>query len=234
MTGFELFAQGDIGLWVEDLTHRSWRGLPGLFLDRDGVILEDTSYLGTRERVRLIDGAAEAIRTCNNLGIPVSIVTNQSGIGRGYYSWQDFTAVQSELYSQLTAKGAHVDFVAACAYHEAAKHPYALASHHWRKPNPGMILGIATMASLDLAGSVMVGDKWTDIEAAANAGMARAILVSAEPAAASPSLPHSLPAKPFRIDLSANLQAAVTLLTSERWPKTSHTSPIAAVSSARQ
>ena len=70
---------------------------PALFLDRDGVIVADTHYLCRVEDMRMIAGSAAAIARCNALGIPVVVVTNQAGIGRGYYGWDDFHAVQGAL-----------------------------------------------------------------------------------------------------------------------------------------
>ena len=217
MTQFDLANVGDVGLWMQDITHRDWRGLAGLFLDRDGVVIEESPYLGTPDKVQLIEGAAESIRACNQIGVPVAIVTNQSGVGRGYYTWQDFADVQNELYRLLSASGAHVDFVAACAYHEAARPPYNRASHPWRKPNPGMILGIAGQAGLNLPGSVMIGDRWTDIETAANAGLARGILIGDGSGLSDKQLALGLKAEDIRIDTSSSLRDAMALLLEQAW-----------------
>ena len=104
----------DIGLWRE-IGSADWGQRPALFLDRDGVIIADTAYLGRAEDLRMIDGVAPAIARCNTLGIPVAVVTNQSGIARGYYDWDGFRAVQAALSAALAAAGAHLDAVLACA-----------------------------------------------------------------------------------------------------------------------
>lgn len=132
----------DPGLWC-DTGAADWALRPALFLDRDGVIVADTGYLGRAEDVRLLDGAAGAIARCNVLRIPVVVVTNQSGIARGYYDWRGFHAVQSALCAALDAAGARLDAVLACAYHADGKAPLRRAEHPWRKPNPGMIVAAA-------------------------------------------------------------------------------------------
>ncbi|NVO16257.1 MAG: HAD-IIIA family hydrolase [Rhodoplanes sp.] len=165
------------GCWLERLATDVPVGRPALFLDRDGVIVEEAHYLSNPADVRLIAGAAEAIARCNGSRIPVVAITNQSGIARGYYDWTDFAAVQAELIARLAAAGARLDAVAACAYHDTGSDRYRVPGHAWRKPNPGMIHAVADLLQVDLARSVLVGDKRSDIEAGIAAGLARCILV---------------------------------------------------------
>jgi D-glycero-D-manno-heptose 1,7-bisphosphate phosphatase len=167
----------DHGLWVERTSDADFRGQPVLFLDRDGVLVEDTDYLGAPEDVRHIDGVAEAIAHANSLGVAVVLVTNQSGIGRGYYDWTAFSRVQEVIQRHLRDKGARLDLVLACAYHGEASPPYRKADHPWRKPNPGMLT-----AALDLLGtssrvSMMVGDRASDMAAGVAAGVTALALV---------------------------------------------------------
>jgi D-glycero-D-manno-heptose 1,7-bisphosphate phosphatase len=150
---------------------------PALFLDRDGVVVEEVNYLHRIEDMRLVPGAAAVIRTCNDNRIPVILVTNQSGIGRGHYGWAEFAALQAALAERLAAAGAGFDMVLACAYHQAAKPPYAIAGHDWRKPGPGMLCEAASALRLDLAQSWIVGDAASDIEAGRNAGLAGSLHV---------------------------------------------------------
>jgi D-glycero-D-manno-heptose 1,7-bisphosphate phosphatase len=165
------------GCWLERLATDVPAGRPALFLDRDGVIIEEAHYLSNPANVRLIAGAAEAIARCNGSRIPVVVVTNQSGIARGYYDWADFAAVQAELIARLAAAGARLDAVAACAYHDTGSDLYRVPGHAWRKPNPDMIHAAAALLQVDLARSVLVGDKRSDIEAGIAAGLARCVLV---------------------------------------------------------
>ncbi len=166
----------DIGLWCE----RGEAGehlRPALFLDRDGIIVEETNYLCRAEDVRMIDGVAAAIARCNGLRIPVVVATNQSGIGRGLYGWDDFHRVQAVISEALAAVGAHLDGVFACAYHGEALEPFRVADHPWRKPNPGMLLAAAFGLNLDLSRSWIVGDRASDLTAGLAAGLAGGTLV---------------------------------------------------------
>ena len=103
-----------VGLWCE-IGGRSFAGRAAIFLDRDGVIVEEVNYLGRAQDLKMLPGAAMAIGRCNRLGIPVVVVTNQSGIGRGYYDWSGFRAVQAALSAALAKEDAHIDAVLACA-----------------------------------------------------------------------------------------------------------------------
>jgi D-glycero-D-manno-heptose 1,7-bisphosphate phosphatase len=167
----------DIGLWCE-IGKADWGQRPALFLDRDGVIVADTAYLGRAEDLRMIDGVASAIARCNALGIPVVVVTNQSGIARGYYDWDGFRAVQTALSTALAAAGAHLDAVLACAYHADGSGPLRLDGHPWRKPKPGMIIAAGRGMNLNLSRSWVIGDRAHDLAAGAAAGLAGGTLVA--------------------------------------------------------
>lgn len=166
----------DPGLWAEIRTGRRGRG--ALFLDRDGVIVEEVNYLHRVADVRPTPGAAALIAVMNKLGVVVVMVTNQAGVGRGYYDWDDFRAVQDEIHRLLAADGAHIDAVYACGYHEAGQPPLDTPDHPWRKPNPGMILRAADDLGLDFARSWIVGDRASDLTAGKAAGLAGGALVA--------------------------------------------------------
>lgn len=169
----------DIGLWFELGVADEIRR-PALFLDRDGVIVEDTEYLGRAEDVRMIDGVPAAIARCNVLRVPVVVATNQSGIARGLYDWDGFRAVQAAIAEALAAAGAHLDGVFACAFHADGLGPLRVADHSWRKPNPGMLQAAGFALNLDLSRSWIVGDKASDLAAGAAAGLAGGTLVAAD------------------------------------------------------
>ena len=151
---------------------------PCLFLDRDGVVVEERHYLHKPDDVALIDGAAEIIGTANRAGIAVVLVTNQSGIARGYFSWADFAATQERILGDLAADGAFVDAVYACPHHDVGNPPYDNPDHPARKPNPGMLTRAREALYLDLSSSWIVGDHATDIGAAYNAGLQGAVHVA--------------------------------------------------------
>ncbi len=153
-------------------------GRGALFLDRDGVVVEDTGYLSQVCDVTLIAAAAATVAAFNRAGVPVVLVTNQSGVGRGYFDWSTFEAVQGEIGRRLAQGGARLDAAFACGYHPAGLGPYAIADHEWRKPNPGMLQAAADRLGVDLARSVIVGDRASDLEAGRDAGLALGLHVA--------------------------------------------------------
>ncbi|WP_291271388.1 HAD family hydrolase [Geothrix sp.] len=143
---------------------------PAIFLDRDGTLNEEVDYLSDPEQLVMIPGAAAAVARLNARGIPVVVVTNQSGIGRGRYGWDDFAAVMSRMGTLLAQENGRIDAVYASPHHEQGQGAYAVADHPERKPNPGMLVRAAEELGLDLARSWMVGDKGIDLEAGRRAG----------------------------------------------------------------
>jgi D-glycero-D-manno-heptose 1,7-bisphosphate phosphatase len=166
-----------MGLWAEPLAAARPVPVPALFVDRDGVLVEESGYLARPEDVALIDGAADILGACNGAGVPVVVVTNQSGIGRGYYDWTDFAAVQARMLALLAEAGARVDAVYACAYHADGKGDYAVADHPWRKPGDGMLRAAAVALGLDLRRSWIIGDHATDMAAGRAGGLAGGVHV---------------------------------------------------------
>jgi D-glycero-D-manno-heptose 1,7-bisphosphate phosphatase len=151
------------------------------------VLVEDTGYVGSADQLRFIPGSAEAVARLNRAGLAVVLVTNQSGIGRGYYGWEQFEAVQTALNAHLAAADAFLDGCWACAYHGDGTGEYRVANHWWRKPNPGMIEDAARELNLDLARSWMVGDRASDLEAGLRAGL-RVLHVATGPESAAASV----------------------------------------------
>ncbi len=175
------------GIWEELTPHASSQaGLAGagqalraaLFLDRDGVLNEEVGYLGDPEELCMIDGSANLVAAANRLGVPVVVVTNQGGIGRGALTWSSFGRVQRRLLEQLAARGAVPDMVLACPFHEEADPPYRHPDHPDRKPRPGMLLRAAGRLGLDLSRSWIVGDSARDMKAGHAAGLAGGVLVA--------------------------------------------------------
>ena len=168
---------------VNGVSHQTLRparseSRPALFLDRDGCVIVEAHYLHKVEDVQLIDGAASVIARANSLNIAVVIVTNQAGIGYGYFTWDDFFRVQQELNSQLAKAGAHIDGVFACPFHVKGKAPYQYVNHPSRKPNPGMLNAAAASLNLDLRRSWIVGDRTGDLHSGFNANLAGGIHVT--------------------------------------------------------
>ena len=149
---------------------------PAIFLDRDGVVIEDAHYLASPARVRLLPGSAEAIATLNRAGWPVVVVTNQSGVARGYFPPAAVEAVHDFLSEQLAGYGARVAGYYYCPHYPTADVEAFRADCACRKPKPGMLHRAAADLGLDLTRSWMVGDRASDLEAGAAAGT-RTILV---------------------------------------------------------
>jgi D-glycero-D-manno-heptose 1,7-bisphosphate phosphatase len=150
---------------------------PALFLDRDGVVLEMVDYLNRVDQVALVPGVAAAIAGINRAGIPVAIVTNQSGVARGFLTETDLRDIHAHLEALLAREGARVDGIYYCPHHpDIGDGPYRRQCD-CRKPAPGMLKQAARDLGLDLARSVLIGDHATDIEAAQRAGIAHSILV---------------------------------------------------------
>jgi D-glycero-D-manno-heptose 1,7-bisphosphate phosphatase len=145
-----------------------------VFLDRDGTLIVDRHYLGDPAGVELLPGAGAAVRALNEAGIPVILVTNQSGIGRGYFTEEDFRAVQLRLDELLSSAGARLDGVYHCPHA-----PDADPACDCRKPRAGLFRRAAAERRLDLSRSWYVGDRMRDVEPADRFG-GRGILVDAE------------------------------------------------------
>jgi len=145
-------------------------GRAAIFLDRDGTLNEEVDYLHKPEELVLIPGAAQAVARLNARGIPVAVVTNQSGIGRGYYGFDEFNLVTARMSELLAEAGAHLDAVYVAPHHELGQGEFAHPDHPERKPNSGMLTRAAQEHGLDLSRSWMIGDKQSDLEAGRNAG----------------------------------------------------------------
>ncbi len=146
-----------------------------VFLDRDGTINVEKEYLYRAEDFEFIPGVPEAVRALNDSGVMVVVVTNQSGIARGYYTEDDVENLHRHIAGELKKQGAHIDAWLYCPHHPSGRGSYALPCD-CRKPLPGMLREAALRYNIDLEQSVMIGDKHADIEAGLAAGC-RTILV---------------------------------------------------------
>jgi D-glycero-D-manno-heptose 1,7-bisphosphate phosphatase len=192
---------------------------PAVFLDRDGVIVEEVGYLHQLKDVRFIPGALAAIARLNAAGVPVVEVTNQAGIGRGYYTWQHYEIVQDTIDLALAGAGGWLDGAWACGYHPEGIGELG-GDHPWRKPNPGMLLDAARRLALDLSASWLIGDKVIDIEAAVRAGLRGAVLVmTGYGAEMRPEVERRAreewAAAPFQIRYATDLSEAAVMLLSK-------------------
>lgn len=207
----------DDGIWCEIKAHvrrHETHGRPALFLDRDGVVVEEVVYLHRPEDVALIDGAISTVVAANAAGIPVILVTNQSGVGRGFYGWDDFVATQARIEAALGAGGARLDAVLACPFTPGGTGPYVHPDHPDRKPNPGMLLRAGACLGVELARSWIVGDRGLDVAAGRRGGLAGGLHVATgfggEPDERAAALAEAVPG--FAVRTGATVAAATPLV----------------------
>jgi histidinol-phosphate phosphatase family protein len=144
---------------------------PAAFIDRDGTIIRDAAYVRDPADVELLPGAAEAIRRLNDAGVPVIVVTNQSGIARGLLTRDDYTRVAARIDDLLSAEGAHIDATYVCPHFPEISGPCEC-----RKPGLKLFRDAIDEHQLDATRSLFVGDRWRDVAPAGALG-GRAILL---------------------------------------------------------
>jgi D-glycero-D-manno-heptose 1,7-bisphosphate phosphatase len=142
--------------------------LPAVFLDRDGTINVEKNYVYRLSDWEWLPGVIEGIGRLNRAGFKVIAVSNQSGIARGYYTMRDVDELHHEINQELNRHGARIDAFYCCPHHPEFG---STGKCRCRKPAPGLILDSARDMHVDLASSYLVGDKWTDIQAALATGV---------------------------------------------------------------
>ena len=197
------------GLWREVRTGQSSEPVPALFLDRDGTLIELVDYLCRADEVVPIPGAFESLAQAGRAGLRVVIVTNQSGIARGFYGWDEFAAVQERVIALADAAGGRIDAVYACPALPGS-------GDRCRKPEPGMILAAAADLGIDLGASWMVGDSASDLEAGRRAGLAQGWLVPTGCGPRDRGLAAGLACDNFRVTIGRPIAALGAALAADR------------------
>jgi D-glycero-D-manno-heptose 1,7-bisphosphate phosphatase len=149
---------------------------PAVFLDRDGTINEEVDFVRTPDQLALIPGAAVAIRRLNRAGLLTCVISNQSGVGRGFYTEEDLTLIHARLTEDLKKEEAMLDRIYYCPHHPTEGVPPYNITCACRKPSPGMLLAAQRELDVDLQRSTVVGDRSVDILAGRAVG-ARTVLV---------------------------------------------------------
>ena len=155
------------------LNHRA-----AVFIDRDGCLTEEVGYVNHVSRLRLLPRAADAVRRLNAAGVPAVMVTNQAGIARGYFTESVLHAVNAELVRQLAVGGARLDGLYVCTHHPDEGAESYRMNCDCRKPRPGLLRRAAHDLRLDLAGSIMVGDKISDVAVGQSVGAAGVLVLT--------------------------------------------------------
>ncbi len=148
-----------------------------IFLDRDGVINQEVNYLHKIEDFKFTDNCISALKLLQSAGYSLFIVTNQAGIGRGYYSESDFHNLMNWLDTELAKHGVNITDIEFCPHHPTGATGIYKRYCTCRKPKPGMLLNLIGKHDVDVSKSFMVGDKFSDLEAAEAAGIEKCILV---------------------------------------------------------
>ena len=150
----------------------------GVFLDRDGTINEEVDFLSSSDELHLIEGSAKAIREANQLGLKVFVITNQSGIARGFLTEQQLIKIHDHLIKMLNDLGAHIDAIYYCPHHpELGEAPYRILCD-CRKPNTGMLQKAVKQFGINLTKSFVIGDRMIDVQTAQAAGAASILVLT--------------------------------------------------------
>ena len=148
-----------------------------LFLDRDGIINIEKKYLYKPDDLEFVDGIFEVCRYACECGYLLVVVTNQAGIGRGYYTEQDFQDLTQWMMAEFAKRFITISAIYHCPYHPQGGIGHYRMESFDRKPNPGMILKAQSDLGIDLSKSILLGDKESDIGAAINAGVACSVFI---------------------------------------------------------
>jgi D-glycero-D-manno-heptose 1,7-bisphosphate phosphatase len=149
-----------------------------IFIDRDGTISEEAGYINHPARFRVFPYSAAAIKLLNDTGWLAILVTNQAGVARGYFTEEMIHTVHNQLEIDLQKDGARLDAIFYCVHHPSVGEPPYRCDCDCRKPKPGLIVRAAKELDIDLSQSWMIGDRYSDIELARNAGTNSAFVLS--------------------------------------------------------
>ncbi len=149
-----------------------------VFIDRDGTISEEVGYINHPSRLRLFPYSGRAIKLLNDAAWLAVVITNQAGVARGYFSEDMIQIVHDQLNRELKDNGAQLDGIYYCAHHPSVGEPPYRLDCDCRKPRPGLVRRAAEELHINLDESWMIGDRYSDVELARNAGISAAFVLS--------------------------------------------------------
>jgi D-glycero-D-manno-heptose 1,7-bisphosphate phosphatase len=188
-----------------------------VFMDRDGTISEEVGYINHPSRFRLFPFAVAAIKQLNENGWLAIVVTNQAGVARGYFPERMIETVHADMTKQVAEADARIDAIYYCAHHPSVGEPAYRFDCDCRKPKPGLIKRAAEDFSIDLARSWMIGDRYSDVELARNAGVNSVLVMSGYGRG---EWEHQRPSWTVQPDLVAeNLLEAVRVIVAKASPR---------------
>jgi len=179
-----------------------------IFLDRDGTVSFEVGYINHLDRLRVMPRSVEAVRCINEAGFRAVVVTNQSGVARGYFEEPLLEKAHDSLRRQLAAGGAHVDGIYYCPHHPREGEPPLRQDCTCRKPSTGMLERAAKDLGIQLSGSYMVGDTMVDMRTARNAGLCGVLVLTGYGRGQFEHHSHRWPFQPDHI--AEDLRAAVS------------------------
>ncbi|MBK9323417.1 MAG: HAD-IIIA family hydrolase [Bdellovibrionaceae bacterium] len=153
---------------------------PCLFLDRDGVIVPDIPYNTDLTKVSLKPGIVEILEKAHALGYWVAVVSNQSGLGRGFFSWTDYRRVHQKICALLAERGQWLDLALCAPFYEGTEFTPAKERPHYRKPDVGMFAHAQSELGVNFSNSIIIGDSATDLIPAFRCGVRKAYLVESK------------------------------------------------------
>lgn len=187
---------------------------PAVFLDRDGTINEEVGYLDTPDGLILIPGAAKGVMRINQSGMAAVVITNQSGVARGFFDETTLSAIHERLKTELKRAGAHLDGIYLCPHHPEGTIPRYTRVCDCRKPATGLVHQAVQELGIDLADSYMVGDHVNDIALAHGCGMRSVLVLTGHGEDERRSLGHGDGALPHHV--ARNLETAVDWILRDR------------------
>jgi D-glycero-D-manno-heptose 1,7-bisphosphate phosphatase len=179
-----------------------------VFLDRDGTINVEVQYLSAVADFQFIAEVPQALKRLKDAGFLLVVVTNQSGIGRGYYDEAALEAIHSHMHAELADSGAAIDACYFCPHHPEHALGHYRKECACRKPLPGMLQQAAAELDIDLTASFMIGDKLADVEAGINAGCTSLMVLTGYGSAHAVGVPEGVGVYP---DLPAAVEAILAL-----------------------